>query len=113
MSGAPRGLEAARVQFQSTVPVPHPNTVCSSRASALLRDCKTLLCTGFFILPHGISMDSGYVFLESWDVQRTTDGVICSPEKYVNVPYATCWPKMGSCNLGSELNCYAEQGVVL
>lgn len=48
VSGASRGLGAAGVQFRSTVPEPHPNTVCSSRASVLLRDCKTLLCTGFF-----------------------------------------------------------------
>lgn len=43
---------------------------------------------------------------------RTTEGVILPPEKYVNVPYATCWPTEGACSLGSDLNCFAEQGVV-
>lgn len=33
--------------------------------------------------------------------------------KYVNFSHATFWPKVGSCNLESELNYFAELGVVL
>lgn len=33
--------------------------------------------------------------------------------KYVNFSHATFWPKVGSCNLESELNYFVELGVVL
>lgn len=41
---------SCNVPFQRAVPVPHPNTVSSSWASVLLRDCTTLLCTGHVFL---------------------------------------------------------------
>lgn len=65
-------------------------------------------------MPHGILVDCGYVSLDV--VGRSKEPLMesfCLQKYYVNVPYAICWSKVGSCNLGSELNCFAEQGVVL
>lgn len=114
VSGASRGLGAAGVQFRSTVPEPHPNTVCSSTTSVLLRDCKTLLCTGFFFtLPHGILMCCGYVSLDVVGCSKNHWwSHFVSRKIYVKLLYATCWPKVGLCNLESDPNCFAEQGVV-
>lgn len=94
MSGASRRLGAAGVRIPPAVhrrvPRPRHNAARSSRASALLRDRKTLLCANLFF--HIASRNSDVpriCFLStSWDIQRTATREILPPGKYVNVPRA-------------------------
>lgn len=62
----------------------------------------------FFILPHGAEMDFGYGSLSVFKEPRWW-----SRFKICDIPRVTYWPKVGSCNLESELKRFVELGVVL
>lgn len=105
---------SCNVPFQPAVPVPHPNTMSSIWASVLLRDCKTLLCTGHFFSPQTSTwtidrLRDMSVETHSLDAQRTTGGVI-HRQKNIWMFFLTPIGLQGDCAT-LEWNCFAEKGV--
>lgn len=88
--------------FESSLAAPHPNSVCSSWAWALLRDLKTILWKNFFfMLPCGIPTNCGHDSLSVTGWDGDVGGGVAPWDPNWTVVLSSVW---GLISLGSLLS---------